>query len=133
MHALPAERARDLARALAVGRLALGVMALAVPGPIIRLWVGRSRDRSAVTMFARIVGGREVALGLGALLALGNETPVRGWMEAASLADAVDCTVTATRFRSLPRFSRWLFLLGAASAATAEAIAARTVDAESAA
>jgi hypothetical protein len=131
MQGLPVERARDLARALAVGRIVIGVTALVVPWPIIRLWVGRGQDRRAVNMFARIVGGREVALGLGALLALGNDAPVRGWMEAASLADAVDCTVTATRFRSLPRFSRWLFLLGAASAASAEAVAARTVDAGS--
>lgn len=123
------DRARSLARALAVGRIGIGAVSLIAPGPACRLWVGPTADDTRIKMFGRIVAGRELALGLGALLALQHDAPVRGWMEAASLADAVDCTVTALRFGTLPPKGRWMFLAGAAAASAAEAVAARSVDA----
>lgn len=128
MQMLQREQAQGLARSLAIGRIAIGVLALLVPGPMIRLWTGR-QNAAGARMLGRVIGGREVALGLGALLALKHQAPVRGWMEAASLSDAVDCAVTATRFRSLPRIGRWLFLVGAAVAAATEGATARSVDA----
>lgn len=128
MISMQRDQARLLARALGTGRVAIGVFGLVAPGPLCRMWAGPEADTAPSRMFGRIVGGREVALGLGTLLALSHDAPVRGWLEAASLADAVDCVVTTTRFPSLPRAGRWLFALGAAGAATAEALAARSVD-----
>jgi hypothetical protein len=125
---LDRDTARGVARSLAIGRIAIGLFGLVLPDPLCRLWAGADGDGPGMAMFGRIVGGREIALGLGAVLAVSHDGPVRGWMEAASLADAVDSVVTASRFGSLPRVGRWLFLLGAAGAAVTEAVLARAVD-----
>ena len=42
-------------------------------------------------LFARMLGGRDIALGLGTVIALDRGKPVRGWLEGSVLADAVDC------------------------------------------
>jgi hypothetical protein len=51
---------------------------------------GGKPDRTA-RLFARMVGARDVALGLGAVIALDRGKPVRGWIEAAALTDTADC------------------------------------------
>lgn len=126
---LRSDTARLIARAAAVARIGIGAMALVNPGPLCRMWVGPDGDQPASRMFGRIVGGRELALGLGTLLALEHGGPARGWLEACALADGIDFVVTASRFSRLPAIGRWVFLLGAAGASGAEAVAARTVDA----
>jgi hypothetical protein len=42
-------------------------------------------------LFARMLGARDVALGLGTVIALDRGAPVRGWLEGSALSDAVDC------------------------------------------
>jgi hypothetical protein len=53
------------------------------------------------------MGARDLALGLGAILAMRHDAPVRGWVEAGGLADAGDLAATLLAWRSLPRASRW--------------------------
>jgi len=75
---------------LARGRIAFGAVALVAPGPAARV-MGAGRAPSATTrLLARMVGGRDVALGLGTVIALDRGKPVRGWLEGSALADAVD-------------------------------------------
>jgi hypothetical protein len=54
--------------------------------------MGSRRDSTGVApVFARMLGARDIALGLGAVIALDRGAPVRGWLEGAALSDAADC------------------------------------------
>jgi len=64
------QEARASARALASARVALGVTAFALPRLPARPWVGTDAARPSVEVMGRALGARDVALGLGALLAL---------------------------------------------------------------
>jgi hypothetical protein len=101
------DAARAATRAIAAARIALGGTFLVVPGLALRLWPGRpgttAEDRAMARLLARSVGGRDVALGVGALLALSHDAPVRGWVEAAMLADMVDAVAIGIAFKGLPR------------------------------
>jgi hypothetical protein len=104
-------------KAVAVGRIALGLSYLATPGLALKLWPGRSgsteRDDALLRMMARHTGGRDVGLGVGALLAQRHGAPVRGWLEAAMLADVLDAASIVVAFRHLPR-TKAILMLGAA-------------------
>ena len=104
-------------RAVGYGRIALGVSYMLTPGLALRLWPGRptttERDGALLRMMARSTGGRDIGLGLGAVLAQKHGTPVRGWLEAAMLADTADAVAIAIAFRHLPR-TKALLMLGAA-------------------
>jgi hypothetical protein len=81
---------------LATARTALGAAALARPATALRL-TGVDRvtaERTAWT--ARLLGGRDLALGVGLLYALARREPSRGWVIAGMIADAVDTAVLAT-------------------------------------
>jgi hypothetical protein len=81
---------RDAALAFARARAAIGITALAAPGLACRAMLGRDGSRPGTRLFARMLGGRDLALGLGVVIALDRGTPVRGWLEASALADGVD-------------------------------------------
>ena len=91
---------------MAVTRIVIGVVLLLLPGPFLRAWLGRQASSPFSRLMARSVGGRDLALGLGTLLALRHRAPLRGWLEAAMLADTSDAftTVMASRHLSRPRF-----------------------------
>ena len=111
------------ATAVAAGRVALGVTALAWPALPARPWVGGSADDVATRVFGRALGARDLALGLGALAALrgpaGQPGPARAWLAAGALADALDVAASLLAWRELPRFTRWLVAASAAGAALA--------------
>ena len=119
------------AMAVAAGRVALGLTALAWPAVPARPWVGAVADDLAVRVFGRALGARDLALGLGALAALqgraGDFGSASGWIAAGALADALDVAATVRSWRELPRTGRWLVagssggaaLIGAAAAAAA--------------
>ena len=119
-------QARRLALAVAGMRVALGVVAMVAPDVALRPWVGRAGGAER-RVLARSLGARDVALGLGALLAGARKAPLRGWVEAGSLADAGDVLGTALSFDRLPRVGRFLVLGAAAGAAAAGALAAPSV------
>jgi hypothetical protein len=104
-------------RAVAIGRIVLGAAYLGTPGPALKLWPGRAgtseRDEALLRMMARHTGGRDLALGVGALLAQKHDGPVRGWLEAAMLADLMDAVSIVLAFRHLPR-TKAVLMLGAA-------------------
>ena len=83
-------RARDLAVGLAGGRIALGVMSLLAPGLVSRTMTGHDGAMSGAPLLARMVGARDLGLGLGVLLALDRGAPVRGWLEASAVVDGID-------------------------------------------
>jgi hypothetical protein len=88
-------------RALALSRVALGAAILVAPGPILRRWLGREAGEPIPRLLARSVAGRDIALGLGALLALQHDKSVRGWLEATMVADASDAVALVAGLRHL--------------------------------
>jgi hypothetical protein len=82
--------ARDLAASLAGGRIAIGVLSLLAPGSVGRGMTGPDEAMGGTRLFARMVGARDLGLGLGVLLALNRGTPVRGRLEASALVDGID-------------------------------------------
>jgi hypothetical protein len=81
---------RDLAVGLARGRIAIGVASLLAPGLVGRTMTGRDGSEGGTRLFARMVGARDLALGLGVLVALERGAPVRGWLEASAVVDGID-------------------------------------------
>jgi hypothetical protein len=125
------DQARQIAEAIAVGRIAIGIVALVAPTVPLRPWVGRDFAwQPRAKLLARSLGARDLALGIGVMLALRHKAPVRGWVEGAGLADAGDMLATLLAFGKLPKSGRWLVLFSAAGAAAAARLAAPLVDSE---
>lgn len=51
---------------------------------------GSGGSGGAASLFARMVGARDIALGLGTFIALGRGAPARGWLEASAVVDGLD-------------------------------------------
>jgi hypothetical protein len=81
---------RDLAVSLASGRIAIGVGSLLAPGIVGRTMTGPDGSEGGTRLFARMVGARDLGLGLGLLVALDRGAPVRGWLEASAVVDGID-------------------------------------------
>lgn len=109
-------------------RVGLGVVLALAPR-----WSWRQLCRSnpptdEAALAVRMLGGREIALGLGGLLASRHDGAVRGWAEAGALADTVDAAALAVS----PGVSGWrrpATVLLAGGAAAAGLGAARSLEA----
>jgi len=114
---------RQAATAVAAGRVALGVAALARPSELARPWVGAVADEPAAQVLGRALGARDLALGLGALATVRKPPSGRWeaavWYAAGTLSDVLDVAITAAAWPRLPRGSRWLIAAAAAGAAIA--------------
>jgi hypothetical protein len=80
---------RDLAVTLARGRIAFGVVSLVAPGLVARMMTGGGSE-GGTRLFVRMVGARDLGVGLGLQLALDREAPTRGWLEASAVVDGID-------------------------------------------
>jgi hypothetical protein len=117
-------QARRYAQGLAGLRILFGVLALLLPSRVTEPWVGPTVDEDKRAVLSRALGGRDLALGLGLVLAGRKDKPVRGWVEAGGLADAGDLVATLISFRHLPRLTRWGVLgMTAGAVATAGVLA----------
>jgi hypothetical protein len=127
--AMDRDAARALAASVAWGRIGLGVTAMLTPAVPLRPWVGRDIAwRPRAKMLARALGARDIALGVGVIMALRHDAPVRGWVEGGALADAGDLVATLLAFGTLPKFGRWAVLGSTAGAVAAAGVAAPAVD-----
>ncbi len=116
----------QLALFYARGRIAVGVAALGAPGFVARAVSGRPEDAGVEALFARMLGARDLALGLGTLLALKKGAPVRGWLEASALVDAADCAAgILARKRMSSRALAGTIVLASGSAAVGVFLARR--------
>lgn len=110
---------------IALTRVAIGVGVLVAPRESLRLQWNEEPDADETLVLARMAGARDVALGLGTLIAnVRDARSVRGWIEGGALADACDAVILATAqpLRLRPR----LALAGlAAIAAVAGSVVAR--------
>jgi hypothetical protein len=121
-------QARDLALSQARGRIAFGAAFLLAPGLTGRLWIGPVATRRAVKVFTRALGARDVALGIGVVVALDRGAPVRGWLEGGTLADAADFLATLVAGDSIPENARRTTLAIAGGSAAMGAALARALD-----
>jgi hypothetical protein len=110
-------RARDVARGLAVCRIAIGAGLLAAPRPITSMWLGRDAATPAVAPLGRALGVREVVLGAMALRVLDRPEVARRWLRALSVCDVVDLAATVAARRALP--APGVLLVGALASAGA--------------
>jgi hypothetical protein len=81
---------RDLAVSLARGRIAFGVVSLLAPGLVARTMTGGGRSEGGTRLFVRMIGARDLGVGLGLHVALDRDAPTRGWLEASAVVDGID-------------------------------------------
>jgi len=107
---------------VAIGRVAIGVTALAWPSVPARPWVGAAADDVAAQVFGRA---------LGALAALQSPAAgagsARAWVAAGALSDALDVMASLKSWPELPRITRWLVVASAGGAALAGAAGTLTL------
>ena len=119
-------------RALLHARVRIGVGAAFVLFPALagRMWIGSDAARRPVKVLARAFGARDLAIGLGVVIALDRGTPVRGWIEAGAASDAIDTAASLLAGSSIHPAIRWpAIALGAWSTATGASLAPHFHDA----
>jgi len=116
---LPAIQPRDVARAYAAGRVAIGVVALLAPRPIGRMWLGAAGATPAGSVVLRALGVRDLVLGGIAMHTLDHPDVAPRWQRTCAAVDAVDFAATAAARRSLPPVgSAFVMAMAAGGAAT---------------
>lgn len=91
-----------LALSVARGRVAIGAAAVVSPRLAARVLGGRAGSDGIAPLLARMLGARDVALGLGTIIALDRGKPVRGWLEGCALSDSVDCVACVLARENMP-------------------------------
>lgn len=117
--------AETTARMIAAGRVAVGISALLLPGLVGRLFLGKQLAEAAGGRAAvRTIGARDLALGIGLLIAEQRVKPVRGWVEAGVVVDVLDSAVAVVAAPGVPLLNRVLIALMGAGTALVGATAA---------
>ena len=112
---------RTIAQLIAAGRVVIGSGLVASPPLVTGRWLGEQESaRPGARVMATGLGGRDVALGLGTLAALGaGGDAVKPWLLGSALADAADLLGTLRSSRELPTAGVVLTALVAGGAAAA--------------
>jgi hypothetical protein len=99
-----------------------------LPGLAGRMWIGSDAARRPVKVLARAFGVRDLAIGLGVVIALDRGTPARGWIEAGALSDTIDTCASLLAGDSIHPAIRWPAIAVGASSAAAGAQLANEFD-----
>ena len=81
---------RQIATYLSRVRVGMGLSMLLVPKLGLRIMVGPAADAAIVGPLGRIAGIRDVVLGAGGSIALGEKAGGADWLSMGAVADAVD-------------------------------------------
>jgi hypothetical protein len=84
---------RQIATYLARARVGIGISMLLTPKLGLRTMVGPAAQASIVGPLGRIAGIRDVVLGAGGSIALGEKSGGANWLSMGAVADAVDGVV----------------------------------------
>lgn len=96
--------ARTAARALAAGRVALGIGLIVAPTRFTRAWVGPEAAAAPATrVLARGLGVRDAILGAITLHTVDHPEVGPRWLRMCAAADMVDALATGAAHRGLPR------------------------------
>lgn len=114
-----AERALGLddeeaARLLALARVVIGGTFMLFPRRAARAWTGETEHSAAARLAVRALGARDLALGLGAIMALEEGRPAATWLQAGVVADLSDAYGALTA-KELPALRRLITLCSAAA------------------
>lgn len=90
--------ARNVAYALGLSRVAIGSAAALAPGRAMNLWLGVDAEPESVKAMGHVIGARDLALGIGALVALRRDSGAAVWLRAGALADSADALATVRAF-----------------------------------
>jgi hypothetical protein len=91
-------------RLVAAGRIGFGLALVAAPERLTSLWLGKDAGRVGTQVVSRGLGARDIALGVGALIAPSSQ--LRPWVVAAVAADAADLGGTLAAGDALPLAGR---------------------------
>lgn len=119
---------RVIAGLIGAARVGIGMALLLAPGMAGKIWLGPPAGRPATRAALRAAGGRDLAIGLGLLRALGSGHPAAGWLGAAAVADSTDGLATLLGYRHLPQNRRMAVTLVALGTAGAEILLAGGID-----
>jgi hypothetical protein len=108
---------KELARLMALVRIAAGAGLFLTPRLAARSWTGERTESTTADLAVRGMGARDVALGAGLLIALERGAPVRGWLEAGAFSDAADAAGTLLNWRSMSNLRSLLWFATEVSAA----------------
>jgi hypothetical protein len=92
----------QLAITLARARIGIGVTLVLAPGISARMMSGR-KAAGIEPLLTRMLGARDMLLGLGTVIAVDRGAPVRGWIEASAASDVADslaCLLARSRMSS---------------------------------
>jgi hypothetical protein len=93
---------RDVARAYAAGRVAIGVVALLAPRLVGRVWLGAVGGTPGGGAVMRALGVRDLVLGGIALHTVDHPDVAPRWQRTCAAVDAVDFAATAVARDALP-------------------------------
>lgn len=101
--------ARELAIFLSILRLAIGTSWFLAPRrTIAAFWMGPGEANWETVAAVRSLGGRDIAMGAGTLVALQQRKGVRSWLTAGALADLSDAVATVLSFRKFAGARAWM-------------------------
>jgi len=107
---------RRVALIIARGRAVHGLVLLVLPGVVGRILYGRAGNVPTARALLRLVGIRDLVLGIGAITTLKEETMDAEWVGMGAAADAVDGIVTLVT-PGLGTRARLMSLVGGGTAA----------------
>lgn len=107
---------RQVALLLARGRAVNGLVMLLVPGVVGWVLFGRAGREPAARALLRLVGVRDLVLGVGAITTLKERTMDAEWVGMGAVADAVDGFVSLATSGLTPR-ARVVSLIGGGAGA----------------
>lgn len=117
-----------LAALIAVSRIATGAALLVAPRRVGVAWLGDAAALPGGQLAIRALGARDVALGAGALAALGDHARLRRWIGAAAACDLTDAAAAlATPSTALPDGARSATVAMGGGAAVAGALVHRAL------
>ena len=108
------------ARLIAVGRIGIGAVLLALPGLIARRLGAPMTKR--MLLLTRVMAIRDLVIGLGTFKALSDGSPAAPWIRAGAAADAVDA---AAVLMAADEFGPAATVAGVAIASTTAALGFR--------
>jgi hypothetical protein len=119
---------RQLARFIAIGRIAVGTALTVLPGIVGRSWIGPAADDPGVKIMIRGLGIRDAALGLGTYRALASGERAEMWVAGSAASDAVDALASLLAIRHIGARRALPAIATAAGAAIVGARCAATID-----
>lgn len=90
--------ARKVAYALGIGRVVIGSAAVLAPGRAMNFWLGVDHEPKSVKAMGIAIGARDLALGIGSLVALSRDSGSAVWLQVGVLADTADALATVRAF-----------------------------------